>query len=96
MKIQLDGGGKLFKDAPKQKWNGDNLLQTALFAGHRMMAITDDKGGYKLNYLNYESGQLKTMADAKAAGPEFANSVLNDMLSLIQTVPESAPATPSL
>lgn len=89
MKIQLDGGGKLFKDAPKQKWNGDNLLQTSLFAGHRMMAITDDMGGYDLNYLGYGTGAFKTMDEAKAAGPEFAKTVLNELLSLIQ--PTNAP-----
>jgi hypothetical protein len=70
-------------------------LQTSLFAGHRMMAITDDNGGYDLHYLEYKTGGFKTMDEARAAGPEFAKAVMNKMLSLIKTVPESAPATPS-
>lgn len=96
MEINLTAGARLLEDAPKQKWNGDNLLQTSLFAGHRMMAITDDMGGYDLNYLGYGTGAFKTMDEAKAHGPEFAKAVLNQLLSMIQTVPESAPATPTL
>lgn len=96
MKIKLTAGGRLLEDAPKQKWNGDNLLQTSLFAGHRMMAITDDMGGYDLNYLGYGTGAFKTMDEAKAHGPEFAKTVLNQLLSLILPVPESEPDSPSL
>lgn len=96
MKIKMDGGAKMFTSRPQQVWDGSELMQTARFAGQRMEVITDDKGGFDLNYLGYEAGGFKTMDAAKAAAPEFAKTVLAQLSSLIKTEPESAPETPSL
>jgi hypothetical protein len=97
MKIKLDGGGKVMMKAPMQQWHGSEILQTANFAGQLMMANIDDaERRFDLHYLGYETCGFKTMDDAKAAAPEFANTVFRQLSSLVKTVPESAPATPSL
>jgi hypothetical protein len=88
VKIEPDGGGKQMLAAPQQHWrdpNGEDgsIMQTALFAGHRMMAITDDAGGFELGYLNFKAGGFKTMSAAKDAAPEFAKRVLARMTDMI-------------
>lgn len=97
MKIKLDGGGKFMMKAPMQQWHGTEILQTANFAGHSMMVNLDDaERRFDLHYLGYETRGFKTMDDAKAAAPEFANAVFSQLSSLVKTVPESAPDSPSL
>lgn len=88
MKIEPDGGGKQMLSAPQQHWrdpNGEDgsIMQTALFAGHRLTALSDDTGGFALDYLNFKAGGFKTMAAAKEAAPEFARRVLARMTDMI-------------
>jgi len=96
MDIRLHAGGKLVMGGPQQKWNGDEIMQTSLFAGHVMMAITDDAGAFDLTYLHFKRGGFESMEVAKAAAPEFAQAVLKKMLDQIKLAREASPENPSL
>jgi len=73
---------------PQQQWQGSapHLMQVALFAGHGMIAITDDAGAFELDYLGFTAGGFPTIEAAKASAPEFAQSVLEHMRNLIQNI----------
>ncbi|ABO59767.1 hypothetical protein LA345_40500 (plasmid) [Burkholderia vietnamiensis] len=88
MKIKTGADGNVALSAPQQRWitgRGGNpgALQTAVFAGHVVMAITDDHGGYDLHYLGFETGGFATIDAAKRAAPEFVRGVLAHMSKLI-------------
>ncbi len=84
MKIRLDGAGKLAMAAPQQLWRGeDEVMQTAVFAGHEVMAITDDAGRFDLHYLGFMTGSFASIEDAKISAPAFAKAVLAHMTELI-------------
>lgn len=53
MNITVHAGGKLRLDRIQQSWSGDEpaVMQTAIFAGQEMVAITDDAGAFDLMYL---------------------------------------------
>ncbi len=82
MTIELHAGGRVQFLGPQQRWDAGpsdeskGVLETALFAGQRMMAITDDAGGFELHYLGFATGGFRTMDIAKHAAPEFARRVL--------------------
>jgi len=61
-------------------------MQTALFAGQEMMAITDDAGAFDLDYLGHIASGFATIEAAKAAAPVFARSVLERLRNLILDV----------
>lgn len=85
MKVLIGAGGRVFHSRPQQDWNGNGIMQQALFAGHLMVAVLDDDdlGVYRLIYLDYESALFDSMGSAKLAAPEFAKAVLQRMLSLV-------------
>lgn len=88
MTIRLDGSGQLKFSTPQQQWRvssgGDPaVMQTATFAGHELMAITDDNGGVDLHYLGFTDGPYSTMDCAKAEASTFARAVLDVMKSKI-------------
>lgn len=58
-------------------------MQIASFAGHELIAITDDKGGFELEYLGFTEGPYPTMDHAKPEAPKFALAVLDVMKSKI-------------
>ena len=96
MDIRLHAGGKFVMGGPQQKWNGDEIMQTSLFAGHEMIAITDDAGAYDLLYLHFKQAGFETMEAAKTAAPEFAQAVLKKMIDQIKLAREASPESPSL
>lgn len=83
MKIELDGGGKVKMAAPPQQWHGDEVMQTAVFAGEQMMAVTDDAGRFDLHYLGFKTTGFASLEDAKASAQAFARAVLAHMAGLI-------------
>ncbi|MEY2151113.1 hypothetical protein AB7849_09360 [Rhodanobacter sp. 115] len=89
MNIDLDGGGKFIFEAPQQRWNSGprsenkGVLEVAYFAGQELMAIADDAGGFRLRYLNFTTGDFKTMESAKLAAAEFARHVLARMTAML-------------
>ncbi|RRS01185.1 hypothetical protein EIP75_21660 [Aquabacterium soli] len=83
MKIELHAGGKLKMARQQQKWIGNDSMQTALFAGEEVMAITDDKGGFDLLYLGFQTGGFASLEEAKVSAPAFASAVLAHMATLI-------------
>lgn len=87
MNIEIGADGKVRLHAPQQRWSAPDddkgVLETANFAGHQMMAMTDDHGAFNLRYLGFVAGGFQTIEDAKKAGPEFARRVLNRMISMI-------------
>lgn len=91
MKVELGADGKVKFACPVQKWSGNQgdedseIMQTAVFAGHQMMAIRDELDlPCSLHYLGFQIEGFTTMDKAKSAAPEFARSVLAHMSSLIQ------------
>lgn len=87
MKIELDGGGKVVFDVPQMQWRdstGDgSIMQVCKMAGQDMMAITDDAGAFDLHFMHFKTGGFRSMAEAKAAAPEFAKKVLGQLLTMI-------------
>ncbi len=89
MTIELHAGGRVQFLGPQQRWDAGpsdeskGVLETALFAGQRMMAITDDAGGFELHYLGFATGGFRTMDIAKHAAPEFARRVLDRMREMV-------------
>jgi hypothetical protein len=83
LKVKIGAGGKIRFNAPKQIWRGETDLQTALFAGHEMIAINDDQGGFILIFLDCESEAFTTIDAAKIAAPQFAQAVCQFLSSLI-------------
>lgn len=85
MQIELDGAGEVRFRGPQQRWIGDKpeILQRASFAGHEMIAITDDAGAFDLHYLGFQTGGFRTIEAAKTAAPEFARKVLSRMRDMI-------------
>jgi len=51
-------------------------MQTSVFAGLKMVAITDDAGAFDLHYLNHKTCGFASMEAAKQAAPAFAREVL--------------------
>lgn len=96
MEIKLHAGGKFIMGGPQQKWSGDQIMQTSLFAGHVMTAVTDDAGAFDLLYLHFKRGGYESMEAAKEAAPEFAQAVLKKMIDQIKLVREASPDSPSL
>jgi len=89
MKIELHAGGRVQFLGPQQRWNAGprdeskGVLETALYAGQQMMAITDDAGGFELHYLGFATVGFRTMDVAKRAAPEFARRVLDRMREMV-------------
>lgn len=88
MNIRASAAGQMQFDRPQQEWrasrSGDpSLMQIANFAGHELVAITDDKGGFELEYLGFTEGPYPTIDHAKAGAPKFALAVLDVMKSKI-------------
>jgi hypothetical protein len=85
MKVELDAAGRLNFRVPQQMWFGDDphMMQSARFAGHEMMAVTDDQGSFDLHYLNFQMGGFKSIDEAKQAAPAFARKVLARMVEMI-------------
>lgn len=83
MNIELDNGGAVRMAAPQQRWTGDGVLQTALFAGEQVMAVTDDAGGFDLHYLGFTTGGFASIDDAKGSAATFVRAVLGRMAELI-------------
>lgn len=89
MHIEIGTDGKVSFQAPQQQWNAGQygedkgVMETANFAGQRLMAITDGAEGFELHYLGFKAGGFKTMEEAKQAAPEFTLSVLARMIKMI-------------
>lgn len=86
MQIAPHAGGKIQLARPQMVWlslHSGGVMETALFAGHEVIAITDDAGGFDLTYLGFEACGFPTMEAAKAAAPEFAQQVLARMSKMI-------------
>lgn len=85
MEIKHDGAWRMNHAPVSKRWSaGKNdedtgVLETALFAGHRVMAVVDGAGAFDLHYLGFTTGGFKTMASAKQAATEFVLSVLSIM-----------------
>lgn len=86
MEVIISAGGLRLLEVPQQVWRGDEIIQTAQFAGKQMMAITDDEGAFELLYLDFQSSKFSTIEVAKAAAPEFAMAVLSEMARLINQI----------
>lgn len=85
MEVRVGSGGIVNFNALQQQWHGGSLLmQSALFAGHTMIVLTDDNGGFKLHYLDCESEQFSSMEEAKTSASEFAVAVLEYMIQFIE------------
>lgn len=83
MNIELDGQGKVRMSSPQQQWHGNAIMQTALFAGEEVMAITDDAGGFDLHYLGFKATGFASMEAAKLDAGNFVKTVLGHMTDLI-------------
>lgn len=84
MHLEHDGNGRIIFAIPKQRWSGDDIMQTAVFAGQHMMAIFTDENGFELHYLGLKTGGFATMAAAQEAAPAFARAVLAELTGLIE------------
>lgn len=84
MEVILSAGGKKLLEAAQQVWRGNDIMQTAVFAGKIMMAITDDEGAFELLYLDFQSSKFSTIESAKVAAPAFAQAVLSHMADIIE------------
>lgn len=83
MQIELDGGGKVKMSAAQKQWRGNEVMQTAVFAGQEVMAITDDAGAFDLHYLGFTTAGLASLEEAKASAPAFIKAVLVHMTTMI-------------
>lgn len=84
MEIKITKGCESRFSAPQQVWEGCNDLQFAQFAGHDMLVITDDAGGFVLTFLGMTVVEpYSTMEAAKKAAPEFALKVLEKLSSMV-------------
>ena len=88
MRVKVREGDMFPLNRSQQVWWGDSpqVMQVARFAGLEMMAITDDAGGFELDYLGHIGSEFASIEDAKAAAPEFARTVLDRLRNLIQDV----------
>lgn len=76
--IEPHAGGQVFLSRPQQQWrftDESKLMATALFAGHKIEAITDDAGAFDLLYLGFQAKGFATMAEALEASTSFAQGV---------------------
>ncbi|MBY0240100.1 MAG: hypothetical protein K2X55_12375 [Burkholderiaceae bacterium] len=90
MNIEINGEGRVKFGTPQQKWFGeDSAMQTALFAGQEMIAITDDAGAFLLKYMGFDLGGFRTIEAAKEAGPAFARKVLGRLAEMIADYKEN-------
>ena len=87
MKVHVGAGGRVLHNASQQRWIEDDLPR-AIFAGHIMMAIPNERKGYVLQYLDYESEEFDSLQAAKLAAPAFAKAVLQKMQGLIILTPK--------
>lgn len=58
-------------------------MQTALFAGHRMIAITGNND-FRLCYLDCESEEFSSLEEAKESTTGFAVAVLEYIIQFIE------------
>jgi hypothetical protein len=88
MEIKVREGSVIPLNRAQQVWYGDTpqVMQTARFAGQEMVAITDDAGAFKLDYLGHIGSGFARIEDAKTAAPEFARAVLERLRNLILDV----------
>ena len=80
--IEPHAGGQVFLSQPQQQWrftDESELMATALFAGHKIEAITDDAGAFDLMYLGFQAKGFRTMKEAQEASTSFAQEVLRHM-----------------
>lgn len=86
MEISVREGEFLPLNQSQQVWYGEDpeVMQVARFAGHEMMAITDDSGAFKLTYMDHVVRGFSSIEDAKAAAPGLARAVLERLRNLIQ------------
>lgn len=89
MNVNIGAGGKVTINARQQQWQGNEIMQQALFAGQIMIAITTDEDDDKfiLIYLDFESDKFSTIEQAKENAPAFAQAVLQHMSYLVQYNP---------
>ncbi|SDH31698.1 hypothetical protein [Paraburkholderia phenazinium] len=89
MDIEICADGTVNFYAAQQHWNASqngkdkSVLETANFAGQRLMAMTDDAGGFDLHYLGFKTAGFATMEAAHRAAPEFARRVLTRMSAMV-------------
>jgi len=85
MNIEINGEGRVKFAGVQQKWFGDkpSIMQTAKFAGQKIIAITDDAGAFLLMYLGFDLGGFESIEAAKVAGPAFARKVLARLSEMI-------------
>lgn len=86
MQIAPHAGGRLQLTRPQMVWvsqHSGGVLDSAVFAGQELIAITDDAGGFDVTYLGFQACGFPTMEAAKAAAPEFARQVLARMSKMI-------------
>ncbi|MGI2184431.1 hypothetical protein ACRN9F_19630 [Shewanella oncorhynchi] len=85
MEVKITNGAAVRFEVPQQIWEGCNDIQFSQFAGHDMLAITDDAGGFVLTYLGMTVVEpYESMAAAKKAAPVFAANVLQRLTSMIE------------
>ncbi|MDF4421868.1 hypothetical protein [Vibrio parahaemolyticus] len=84
MEIKITKGRAVQFESPQQVWEGCNNIQFSQFAGHDMLAITDDDGGFVLTFLGMTVVEPYTTMDAaKEAAPKFAIKVLEQLSSMV-------------
>lgn len=86
MDIEISKAGRLNLDISQQVWNGDNIMQTSIFAGQEMMAIQmsdEEPNNYELHYLGLMVSGFNDINDAKNNAPSFAMSALEVLSTLI-------------
>ncbi len=84
--IEPHAGGKLNLSRAQQRWaatDDSKLLHSAAFAGHEMLAVTDDKGGFDLLYLGFHATGYASLDEAQRAAPDVARRILQRMHDLI-------------
>jgi hypothetical protein len=84
--IRTNVQGDMNLARPQQKWFGDNpeIMQTAYFAGQKIVAICDEVGcPVDLDFLGFRCSGFASMKEAQAAAPKFARQVLEKMIDLI-------------
>ena len=73
--VEMSPSGELSFKLPQQQWSGNEIIQSAFFAGQQMIIKRSDDE-YELHYLGLKVGEFADIDDARFNAPEFARSVL--------------------
>lgn len=86
--INIGTEGQVSLNIPQQQWNDETeIVQSALFAGHKMtvtQASDDEPKILELHYLGIVASGFESVDQAKAAASAFAKEVFHYLNNMIR------------